>query len=109
MKTRISLLFQVRKSKIQSGKATIYLKVSVDNDHFELSTKQYIDSAKWNAEGQRASGLSEDARVINAYLRNIAKEVYEAHDLLLREEKEISALNLKNRLFGDRQRTKVYS
>lgn len=90
----------MRKGKIQSGKAPIYLKVTVGNDHFELSTKQCIDPAKWNAEGQKVSGSSEEIRGINSYLKNIAKEVYEAHDLLLREEKEITALNLKNRVLG---------
>jgi len=98
MKTRISLLFQVRKSKIQSGKAPVYLKVTVDNDYFELSTKQWIDPTKWNAAGQKVSGTTEEIRAINSYLMNMAKEVYVAHDLLLREEKEITGLSLKNRL-----------
>jgi len=100
MKARISLLFQLRKSKIQSGKSTIYLKVSVDSDNFELSTKQCIDPAKWNAGGQKVSGTSEEIRAVNAYLKNIAKEVYEVHDYLLREGNEITALGLKNRLLG---------
>ncbi|WP_431213364.1 Arm DNA-binding domain-containing protein [Puia sp. P3] len=100
MKTRISLLFQLRKSKIQSGKAPIYLKVSVGSDQFELSTKQSIDPTSWNADGQKVSGTSEEVRAINAYLKNMAKEVHEAHDVLLREEKEITAASLKNRLLG---------
>jgi len=100
MKTRISLLFQLRKSKIQLGKATIYLKMTIGNGHFEMSTKQKVEPAKWNAVGQKVSGSTEEVRAINVYLKNMAKEVYEAHDVLLREEKEIPAASLKNRLLG---------
>lgn len=100
MKTRISLLFQARKSKIQAGKVPVYLKVSVGTDHFELSTKQWIDPAKWNGGAQKVFGTSEEVRTINAYLKSMANEVYEAHNFLLQEKKKITAANLKNRLLG---------
>lgn len=68
MKTRFSLLFQLCKGKaLPNGEVPIYLKVAVGEEKFELSTEQYVIPGKWNAAAQKVSGVTEEARSINAY------------------------------------------
>ena len=101
MLTRFSLTFQLRKSKsLQNGTVPIYLRVAITESVFELSSKQYIKQDKWNTEAQKVMGNSEEARTVNAYLKNLEKEVFQAYHELIQHNEEVTAINLKMKLLG---------
>lgn len=68
MKTKISVLLYVKKSKAKSNlQVSVYLRITVNGKRSELSTGKNIDISKWNPEIIRLKGNSEEARTINKY------------------------------------------
>jgi hypothetical protein len=102
MLTRFSLLFQLRKLKSkQNGTAPIYLRIAVKDSVVELSSKKYINPARWNAYTQKVIGNSEEARLINAYLKNMEQQAFQVYHELIQKGVEITTANLKSRLLGE--------
>src|ERR1700727_1720605 len=101
MKTRFNLIFLVKRHKtLSSGTAPIYLRITVDEGRVELSTKRFVLPAKWNSAMQKVSGMNEEAKTINTYVKTMEQEVYQAHRALIQEDKAVTAANLKSRLSG---------
>src|SRR5258708_14036249 len=103
MLTRFSLQFQLRKSKSkQNGTAPIYLRIAVKDSVVELSSKKYINPARWNADTQKVIGNSEEARLINAYLKNMEQQAFQVYHELVQKGVEINTANLKGRLLVEK-------
>lgn len=101
---RISILFYVKKSKMVSdGTAPLYMRVTVGELRIELSAKYLIDPAKWNPGARKVIGNNEEARKLNAYVRNLEQDVYEAHRQLLQEGRVITTESIKNKLLGKKE------
>jgi len=101
MKTRFSHSFQLKPAKsLPNGTAPIYLRITVDDDRVELSTKRYVLPQRWNAAMQKVTGTSEEVRAINIHLKAMEQEVYQAHQALILENKEVTASNIKAKLLG---------
>jgi hypothetical protein len=64
---------------INDGTAPIYLRITVDSERVEISSKRYANPDKWNANGQKLNGSSEEVRIIKAYLKTLEHQVYETH------------------------------
>lgn len=95
------LLFTIKAAKQNSeGLAPIYLRVTIDGERVEISTKRSIEVKKWNKVSQKAIGNSEEARTLNQYLKTLERQVYDAHRELIEEKKQLTALSLKNKLLG---------
>lgn len=57
MKTRFTTSFQLKQSKLlPNGTAPIYLRITVGDDRVELSTKKYVQPARWNPAARKVSG-----------------------------------------------------
>ncbi|HEX9503438.1 MAG TPA: hypothetical protein VF974_03925 [Patescibacteria group bacterium] len=69
--------------------------------HFELSSKQNVHPGRWNANAQKVTGNSEEARTINAYLKTMEQQVFQEYHELIQKGIEITAANLKNKLLGE--------
>ena len=92
----------MKQSKLlPNGTAPIYLRITVGDDRVELSTKKYVQPARWNPAAQKVSGNIEEARALNAYLKTMEQEVFQAHQALILESKEVTAASIKNKLLGE--------
>ena len=80
MNKTFGLLFYVKRSKmISDGTAPIYLRITVDSERVEISSKRYANPDKWNSNAQKLSGSCEEVRTMNAYLKTLEHQVYETH------------------------------
>lgn len=110
MNKTFSLLFYVKKAKtVANGTAPIYLRITIDGKITELAAKRYIQPGKWNPAAQKVTGTSEEVKAINAYLKTLEQQVYEAQHQMLKDKAVITAENLKHKLHGseERQRTLI--
>ncbi|SDS97506.1 Site-specific recombinase XerD [Mucilaginibacter mallensis] len=97
MNKTLSLLFYLKRSKItDAGTVPVYLRITVDGERIEISSKRYVNPDKWNASGQKLNGSGEEVKTLNAYLRNLEHQVYEAQRIMSDKKLPISTLNLKN-------------
>ena len=95
-----SVLSLTRKSRSKQNKVPIYLRITVDSKRSEISTKQYVDEAKWNPTKGRVKGNSEGARLINMRLDTWETKVHEHYNQFIRDDKKITASLLKNSVLG---------
>jgi len=108
MNKTFSLLFFVKRCKvISNGTAPIYLRITIDGKLTELAVKRYILPDKWNSQAQKVNGNSEEIRAINAYLKAVEQQVYEAQYQLLKDRVVVTAGVLKQKLVGSDERQRM--
>ncbi len=101
MNTKLSILFYAKRAKTTSkGLIPIYLRVTVDGERIELSTKRYVQPEKWSVEGSCMKGTSTEAKAVNSYLDALKAQVYEYQQQLIREDEITNAENMRNKILG---------
>ena len=69
MKAKITLNIYAKTTKANAaGQLPIYIRLTVDGQRFEFSSKKFIEKSKWSPELSKMKGSSEEARTINNYL-----------------------------------------
>lgn len=101
MTKTFSLLFLIKKSKIKiDGTVPIYLRITIDGIPKEISAKRSIDPDKWDGKAQKVIGNSEEVKSLNAYLKTLQHEVFDAHHNIIKDKTPVTATALKSRLQG---------
>ncbi|OBX25729.1 site-specific recombinase XerD [Gelidibacter algens] len=101
MSHSLSLLFYIKKSKAdEHGKANIYLRITLDGRRAECSIHRKIQSSEWNPKTQLALGNSMVAQEINRELGVIKNKIYSIQHQFQREEKEYTAIALRDAYLG---------
>lgn len=108
MQSKVSILFYVKRAKATTdGLIPIYLRVTVDGQRIEISTKRYVEAAKWSVEQGRMKGSSGDAHSINTYLDILKGKVYDYQRELVHDGKPVNAENLRNKLLGTEAKSRM--
>jgi site-specific recombinase XerD len=105
MNAKLSILFYAKRAKTTTdGLVPIYIRVTVDGERIELSTKRYTTPDKWSVEGNRMKGTSAEVKAVNTYLDTLKAKVYEYQQQLIREDEEVNAENMRNKILGIEKR-----
>ena len=105
MNTKLSILFYAKRAKTTSdGLLPIYLRVTVDGERIEFSTKRYTHPDKWSIEGSCMKGTTTEAKATNSYLDALKGKVYEYQQQLIREDEPVNAENMRNKILGIEKR-----
>jgi len=108
MTTKISLLFYLRKSKVNSqGLMPIYQRITIEGERFDSSTGHFVDELKWSPESGKMKGNSEEARSINSRLDLYKANVYEVEKRLFMNEIKINFENFRNEYQGKKARARM--
>ncbi|WP_255314679.1 Arm DNA-binding domain-containing protein, partial [Flavobacterium noncentrifugens] len=76
MKEKITLHFYLRSKKaVATGLLPLYVRLTVDGERVEFSSKKFIEKSKWSEDLSKMKGNSEDARSINSYLDSMKAHV----------------------------------
>ena len=101
MNAKLSILFYAKRAKTTTdGLVPIYIRVTVDGERIELSTKRYTHPDKWSVEGSCMKGYSGEAKSINSYLDALKAKVYDYQQQLIREDEQVNAENMRNKILG---------
>jgi Arm domain-containing DNA-binding protein len=96
MNKSFGLLFYVKRSKMTpDGTVPVYLRITIDGERIEVSSKRYVNPDKWNTKGQKLNGNTEDVRTVKTYLKTLEHEVYEVHRAMIEKKVPLTAVNLK--------------
>jgi site-specific recombinase XerD len=102
-----SLLFYLKPSKNEKdGLKSIYMRITVESQRFEMSTKFKCHPDKWSAESHRVKGKTEEARMINNYLGSLQLKVHQSRKYLLDHDMDISLENIRNIIRGKTEQNK---
>jgi site-specific recombinase XerD len=108
MKVKTTLHFYAKSTKANSnGLFPIYVRLTVDGQRLEYSTKKFIDPTKWSSSTSRMKGNSEEARSINSLLDFIKNKINEIQYELLKDGVSFTLEEFKNKLLGAKERTRT--
>jgi len=108
MKAKITLHIYAKTTKANAtGQLPIYIRLTVDGQRFEFSSKKFIDKSKWSQELSRMKGSSEEARTLNNYLDLMKSKVFDIQMELIHKNEELSLDNFKSRILGTHQRERM--
>lgn len=101
MNKKLSILFYAKRAKTtKAGLIPIYMRVTIDGERIEFTTKRFTSPEKWSIEGHCMKGNSTEARTINTYLDALNAKVYDYQQELIRAGEIINAENMKNKILG---------
>jgi site-specific recombinase XerD len=101
MDTKLSVLFHGKRTKSQNASLlAIYLRVTVDGQRMEISTKRIIEKDKWSSISGKAKDNLEEARNLNAYLDLLRNKVYNYQREIIREDKPVTLEQFRNKWNG---------
>lgn len=99
MSTKFSVLLFIKRTKaVTNGLLPIYLRVTVNGQRFEVTTKRYVEAAKWSSEAGKMKGNNEEARSLNSYLDSLRSKAYDYHQDLVRDDKPLTAENFPEQM-----------
>jgi len=101
-----TLFYLKKRSGYLKGALPIYLRITVNGERFEISTKRECEPEKWNSVSGRKNGTREDARVLNSYLDSMQLKVYDIQKQMLENNIELTAEKLRNRINGVSDKSK---
>ena len=108
MKAKITLHIYAKTTKANAtGQLPIYIRLTVDGQRFEFSSKKFIEKSKWSPELSKMKGSSEEARTINNYLDLMKSKVFQIQMELIHKNEELSLENFKSRILGTHQRERM--
>ncbi len=108
MKAKITLHIYAKTTKANaSGQLPIYIRLTVDGQRFEFSSKKFIEKSKWSPELSKMRGNSEEARTLNNYLDSMKSKVFDVQMELIHKNEELSLENFKSRILGTHQRERM--
>lgn len=80
MNTTITIHMYARASRVNKiGDLPIYVRITINGERTEFTTKMYVDPKKWDEKAMRVKGNSEQARAINSYLDSIRYKINQIH------------------------------
>lgn len=101
MNNSFSLLFYIKKCKADSsGRANIYLRITMDGQRSELSIRRKVLIDKWNSDMNMARGTSDESLEINRYISIIKNKLYSIEQQCVSQGKIINAVVLRNSYLG---------
>ncbi len=106
MNAKLSILFYAKRAKTTTdGLVPIYIRVTVNGERIELSTKRYTLPEKWSVEGSCMKGTSAESKATNYYLDTLKAKVYDYQQQLIREDEVVNAENMRNKILGIEKRS----
>ena len=101
MKTKITLHFYAKSTKSNTnGKLPIYVRLTINGERTEFSSKKFIDKTKWSPELAKMKGHTEEARSINSYLDMMRSKVLSAEMDLIHKDEDVSLQNVESIIRG---------
>ena len=108
MNTTVAILFYIKRSKVnKSGECPVYVRVTVDAQRFEFSSKKMVPITKWNQEAGKLIGTASETRLINEHLNYLKTAVMDAKKSLEKRDIPITVTTLKNALYGEEEQVRT--
>jgi len=85
----------------------IYIRITMNGDRAEISTKREYDSLNWNKKAGRAIGSGEKVRELNAFLDRLVAKIYAYQNDLIQNNLPVSSQAIKNKFTGKADKSRM--
>lgn len=101
IKSTFNLLFVIRKHRLlKNGEAPIYLRVTVNGEVADITTKRSIQVKMWDQRRESSSGKTVKDRELNHYLETLKMRMYQIHRTFEIDGRQITAKALRDSFYG---------
>lgn len=102
MRSTFKVHFYLKRNEVrkEDGKAPIYARVTVDGNPKSFGTKKFIEPELWDTKGNMVTGRSNEAKLINAYLKDIETGCKNHYDTFIKEENYANSEKVVNAYLG---------
>lgn len=98
---RVTVNFSLKKTKSRTdGKCPVYVRCTMNNQRFELSTGIFVLPESWNDKKQQVNGRTDETKILNNRLDKICTRVQDVYNQLESKGELFSASKVKNKLLG---------
>ena len=109
MEKNFGCFFYLKKrNQNATGEIYIFLRITVDSNFVDLSTKRKCFTQAWNAKAGRAEGKTDYAKSINTYLDTRQQKVFEAKRRLIEVDEEVTPAKIKDLMLGRKVQKEKY-
>lgn len=101
MRNTFSILFYIKRSALlRDGRAPIMVRITVNGERVQLSTRQAVAPQKWDVAGGRVGGRGVEARRINETLELVRSRIVRCYDTLRTADEGVSPAKIKEMYLG---------
>lgn len=91
--------FQLKKSRPKAdGTIPIYLRVTLDGERCEITTKRSVIGKQWDSKMQKVKGKSEASQIINNYLVELRNQVNRFYNKSFNQDRPVTISDFKHEL-----------
>jgi site-specific recombinase XerD len=96
-----SVLCYIRNSRLnQQGKASLFLRITVNAKRAEFSIKRKVKPENWSSVKGRVKGSSQKVQALNHYIDELESKAFDIHSKLVTKKKPFTAELIKNKLLN---------
>lgn len=96
-----SVLFWLKQANAKNGKASLYARITVNGKRAELSLKRKLSISDWDSNKSRLKGLSDEAKMVNNYMKQVNSRLFESYQKLTLENKLVTSSIIKASFLGE--------
>jgi site-specific recombinase XerD len=101
MKSTFKVLFYARKNQVNKhGEVGIMIRISLNGDTTQFSSKLNVNPSIWDTKGNRAIGRSSLTNQLNSTLDNIRASIFYHYREIERDESVVTAEKIRNAFLG---------
>lgn len=101
---RVTVNFSLKRTKSRGDrKCPIYVRCTMNNQRFELSTGIFIIPDLWNDKLQQIKGRNEDSATLNKRLAKFTTKIQDAFNVLASIKEDFTVLELRDKVLGRRK------
>ncbi|GHU68069.1 transposase [Bacteroidia bacterium] len=105
MSSTFKILFYVRKNYVsKTGKAGIMIRITLNGELCQFSSKLEIEPELWDTKGSKAAGKSMEAARLNALLENLRSSLMNHYRAIEKEDVMVSPEKIRNAFLGIKTR-----
>ncbi|WP_340203262.1 site-specific integrase [Ascidiimonas sp. W6] len=110
MNNSFATLFYIRQNKPDKlGRCLIYLRITIDGERAEMSTKRKIKSSQWNSRSGKAKATNNVGIDINRYLNELEVKAFRVYEQLKDEGAFFTPESIRDELDGRKAQLKMIS
>lgn len=101
---RLTIHFALKKLKSRvDGKCPVYVRCTMNNQRFELSTGLFISPDLWNDKLQQIRGRIEGSKTLSERLDKLTTKIQDAYNVLESTTEEFTIIDLRDKVIGRRK------
>jgi len=91
----------------EASQYPIYIRITLDGQRAEISTKRESNPNIWNKVTGRQQGSKEPVKQLNSYLDGLVNQIYECRDQLIRNGIAVTTEAIKRRFSGEDEKARM--